>query len=218
MVRERVKNRNRLKSRVRRMVTSGSRATSSGQMFLTLCGVIGKAKARVPKTASIDLGVVDIKITNYGRKIQFSGEGLETVAGSSLGTPTQGMSIPATEPMRVKGEINLAFGTSLKSLLAETYVKDKRIKKKFADKVLANNLSKMKPKEIAAEMKSAKVSEGRQAEILKMLPDRVREQVKLWLTVEYEIAPTRGMPKMVYIPKPFRRKTKVVKKVAKEFG
>ena len=55
--------------------------------------MIGKARAPVPEAASIDLGVVDIFISNYGKKIEFGGEGEETKVGMSLPTPTRGMSI-----------------------------------------------------------------------------------------------------------------------------
>ena len=64
--------------------------------------MIGKSKAKVPKSASIDLGVVDILIDNYGKKISFTGHGLETVVGSSISGATKGMSIPASGKMKVK--------------------------------------------------------------------------------------------------------------------
>jgi hypothetical protein len=63
--------------------------------------MIGEPKAKVPKSVSIDLGVVDILISNYGKSIKFTGHGLETKVGKSLNIPTRGMSIPATAPMRV---------------------------------------------------------------------------------------------------------------------
>lgn len=63
--------------------------------------MIGKPKAKVPESVSIDLGVVDIFITDYGRSIKFTGHGEETKVGKSLNIPTRGMSIPATAPMRV---------------------------------------------------------------------------------------------------------------------
>ena len=64
--------------------------------------MIGKSKAKVPKSASIDLGVVDILIDNYGKDISFTGHGLETVVGSSIAGATKGMSIPASGIMKVK--------------------------------------------------------------------------------------------------------------------
>ncbi len=63
--------------------------------------MIGEPKAKVPKSVSIDLGVVDILISDYGQKISFTGHGEETKVGKSLNIPTRGMSIPATAPMRV---------------------------------------------------------------------------------------------------------------------
>ena len=64
--------------------------------------MIGKPKAKVPKTVTIDLGVVDIKIDDYGRSISFTGGGLETVAGHSILSPTKGMSIPGRGRVTIK--------------------------------------------------------------------------------------------------------------------
>jgi len=55
----------------------------------------------VPESVSVDLGVVDIFISDYGRQIKFTGHGEETKVGKSLNIPTRGMSIPAMSPMRV---------------------------------------------------------------------------------------------------------------------
>jgi len=176
--------------------------------------MIGKPKAKVAKSVSIDLGVVDIKIDNYGKAISFTGKGLETIAGGSVASTTKGMSIPATAPTKLKGVAKLAFGTSLRSLVAETYRDD--IPKKFAEKALASKLSKMPPKEIAEELKASGVSRDRITEILKRVPDRVRKQVELWLSVKWEYAPTRGFPKVAYTPSILVRKTKPSKKVLTE--
>jgi hypothetical protein len=176
--------------------------------------MIGKPKAKVPKSASIDLGVVDIRLSNYGKEITFTGKGLETVAGGGVASTTKGMSIPATAPMKVKGYTKLAFGTSLRSLTTETYRED--IPKKFADKALSSKLGKLSPKEIAEEIKASKVTVERQSEILKLVPDRVRKQVELWLSMMVEYAPTGGFPKATYSPDILRRKQKKNKKVIKE--
>ena len=64
--------------------------------------MIGKPKAKVPKSVSIDLGVVDIQIDNYGRTISYTGKGLETVVGHSISGATRGMSIPGKGRMKVK--------------------------------------------------------------------------------------------------------------------
>lgn len=55
--------------------------------------MIGVPGSKVPKSASIDLGVVDVYITNYGRSIRFGGHGEETDVGKSLGSTTTGMTI-----------------------------------------------------------------------------------------------------------------------------
>jgi hypothetical protein len=64
--------------------------------------MIGEPRAKVPKDVSVDLGVVDIYISEYGRRIEYKGKGLETKVGKSLREATRGMSIPASSPMRVK--------------------------------------------------------------------------------------------------------------------
>jgi len=175
--------------------------------------MIGKPKAKVPKDASIDLGVVDIKISNYGKRIDFVGKGLETVAGHSIASTTKGMSVPAKGSIEVSGYAKLAFGTDLRSLVNETY--QKKIPKKFADKVLGQKLGKMSAKAIAAEIKETKVSPSRRTEILKMLPDRVRREVELWETMVDDYAPTRGMPPVKAVPTIFRRKKQKEKAVVK---
>lgn len=63
--------------------------------------MIGKSDAVVPKSASIDLGVVDILIKDYGKIILFKGKGLETSVGQS-GSRTTGMSIVAGVSARGK--------------------------------------------------------------------------------------------------------------------
>ena len=64
--------------------------------------MIGKPGAKVPKDVAIDLGVVDIYISDYGKNIRFAGGGLETSVGKSLAETTKGMSIPASGRMIVK--------------------------------------------------------------------------------------------------------------------
>lgn len=59
--------------------------------------VIGSSESPVPESASIDLGVVDVFITDYGRRISFMGKGTRTDVGERIPRATQGMSIPAIE-------------------------------------------------------------------------------------------------------------------------
>jgi len=63
--------------------------------------MIGKPKAKVPKDVAVDLGVVDIFISDYGKKIRFTGEGEKTSVGKSLAGTTKGMSIPGIGKMVV---------------------------------------------------------------------------------------------------------------------
>ena len=64
--------------------------------------MIGKPGAKVPRTVTVDLGVVDIKIDNYGRTISFTGKGLETVTGHSIPGAAAGMSIPGGGVMKTR--------------------------------------------------------------------------------------------------------------------
>lgn len=57
--------------------------------------MVGKPKAKVPESVSIDLGVVDIIITKSGKAIEFKGHGEKTSVGQTLPHTTKGMSIPA---------------------------------------------------------------------------------------------------------------------------
>jgi len=56
--------------------------------------MIGRPGARVPKTISIDLGVADIEVSDYGRRIKYTGRGLETDVGGDP-SKTTGMSTPS---------------------------------------------------------------------------------------------------------------------------
>ena len=53
----------------------------------------------MPKSGSIDLGVVDIFFDDYGQTIDIKGEGEKTVVGMNLPGATKGMSIPASSPL-----------------------------------------------------------------------------------------------------------------------
>jgi len=57
--------------------------------------MIGTPEAKVPKSVSVHLGVVDLLIDNYGQTITFTGK-KRTV----YKVPTKGMSIPAGMPLR----------------------------------------------------------------------------------------------------------------------
>jgi hypothetical protein len=58
--------------------------------------MIGTPEARVPKSVSVHLGVVDILIDNYGQTISFTGK-----KKTPYKVPTTGMSIPASFPLKV---------------------------------------------------------------------------------------------------------------------
>jgi hypothetical protein len=49
----------------------------------------------VPEEITIDLGVTDIRISDFARKIEFTGKGLLTDVGQRITGTTTGMSVPA---------------------------------------------------------------------------------------------------------------------------
>lgn len=55
--------------------------------------IIGPRPSKVPRDFSIDMGITDIYITDYGKKINFKGRGEETDVGTRDSSPTRGMSI-----------------------------------------------------------------------------------------------------------------------------
>ena len=65
--------------------------------------MIGLPGGKVPRAASIDLGFVDVFISDYGRKIRFAGGGMDTDVGAGVPGPTRGMSInTGYQPPKVK--------------------------------------------------------------------------------------------------------------------
>ncbi len=83
--------------------------------------IIGKPDSKVPKSVSIDLGVVDIFIEDYGKTIRFKGEGETTIAGESIQSPTMGMSVPATTPRKVR--VRARYAVSKKTVSKKTATK-----------------------------------------------------------------------------------------------
>ncbi len=55
--------------------------------------MIGQATSPVPESTSIDLGVVDVFVTNSGQNIYFAGKGRQTNVGRSIASNTSGMSL-----------------------------------------------------------------------------------------------------------------------------
>ena len=170
--------------------------------------MIGKPKVKVPESISVDLGVVDIYVTNYGKNIQFGGGGLETDVGKRLTSPTKGMSIPTRGvPLGVRG---LPFGTTLGQLLLGDWGTDAQ--RDLGERTLAQRFSRMAPEEIAQGIKdvgliepkyerhnkqSIDVNAVRIEEILSHVPDRVRVEVKELLKREYILLSGVGYAELV---------------------
>lgn len=60
--------------------------------------MIGVSTAVVPESISIDLGIVDVFISDFGRNIEFRGKGEGTDVGERLPSTTQGMSVDGAYP------------------------------------------------------------------------------------------------------------------------
>jgi len=88
-------------------------------------------------------------------------------------------------------------------------------KVRFAKSRLAEKLEKASRAEIVSAINSTGLSASETKELLKMLPDRERQQLILALSEPGLYAPTRGMPKAEYLPTKLRRKKSKTKKTAK---
>jgi len=86
---------------------------------------------------------------------------------------------------------------------------------RFAKSRLAEKLEKASRAEIVSAINSTGLSASETKELLKMLPDRERQQLILALSELGVYAPTRGMPKAEYLPTKLRRKKPKTKKIAK---
>ena len=60
--------------------------------------MVGEPSGPVPERISVDLGIADIYVTNFGRNIEYKGKGLETVVGKRIMLPEKGMSISGEVP------------------------------------------------------------------------------------------------------------------------
>lgn len=67
--------------------------TSGGNSPYTTIQVIGKSKSPVPEMIAVDIGIADVFVTDYGRKISFAGKGQKTDVGERIPSTTQGMSV-----------------------------------------------------------------------------------------------------------------------------
>jgi len=77
-----------------RNMPKGARA--GGRTPAQTVQMIGEPDANVPSSVSVDLGVVDLYITEKGKHIEFSGGGLKTTVGDRLSSSTKGMSVGAS--------------------------------------------------------------------------------------------------------------------------
>jgi len=92
---------------------------------------------------------------------------------------------------------------------------------KFAKRELASKIEKTSQKELVEAIRKMELTSDKMKQVLKMEPDRERQQLQLMLTRELAKAPTRGEPKATYLPdylikrKTTKAKTKPKKKQTK---
>ena len=99
--------------------------------------MIGEPGAGVPETASVDLGIFDIFISDHGRSIRFESGGEKTDVGTRLSSPTKGLSIPSAGDVsmdELEDEVGLG-GVSTKppSQVSRRAVRRKKPKPKKTD-------------------------------------------------------------------------------------
>jgi len=82
---------------------------------------------------------------------------------------------------------------------------------------LAEKIDKVSSSELADIINHMDLTASEKGEVLRMLPDKERTQVRMIMSEPVLQAPTRGMPKAIYQPKYLRRKkAKAKKKVVSE--
>jgi len=166
--------------------------------------MIGEPSGPVPEHISIDLGVADVYVTDFGRNIKYTGKGLETIVGKRIMVPEKGMSIPTkvdsgveeVKEMEPKGLGGLKLGSSFAEFIRRT--PENAAQREFMEERITEYMSEMTPEEIADEIKSAGLTEpkyelpegakgkgkgkdvnaARVRELLSHLPDRTKVEVK----------------------------------------
>jgi hypothetical protein len=172
--------------------------------------VIGQAGAPIPEAISIDLGVVDILITDSGRNIRYVGKGMQTDVGERIIGPEKGMSIPsqglqevkpmieATETQKVEdaatptpvsatpqvvqplGISGLPTGTTFDEFIR--IAPQSAAQKEFVEARMSELMNRMSSREIATKLDEAGVDDARRNEILSRLPDEKRLEVLRLMT------------------------------------
>jgi len=114
-------------------------------------------------------------------------------------------------------EVDKLSEGQLEALDMKEVVKEKpSAKVKFAKKALADKIEKITPAETARTITKANLTSAQKRELLRMMPDKERQQVELLLSNPEIYAPTRGIPKAKYQPKYLRRKKAKAKNVKPE--
>ena len=114
-------------------------------------------------------------------------------------------------------EVDKLSEGQLEVLGMKEVVKEKpSAKVKFAKKALAEKIEKITPAEAVMTINKANLTSAQKRELLRMMPDRERQQVELMLSNPEIYAPTRGTPKAKYQPSHLRRKKAKTKSVKSE--
>ena len=108
----------------------GAVRTDSASPYDTI-QVIGRSRmVTVPESISMDMGVTDAFVTEYGQRITFKGKGKETNVGTRIPETTKGMSIPSVEEYIEASDLVSSAPVSIQGISRSTMSKKKPIRKK----------------------------------------------------------------------------------------
>jgi hypothetical protein len=95
--------------------------------------MIGTAGAKVPQQVTVDLGVADIEISDYGQRISYTGRGERTNVGDRIQSNTVGMSIEGSESVLKPLKRGINRPTLQKTPPARKAAKKRRSEFDFSD-------------------------------------------------------------------------------------
>jgi len=171
---------------------------------------IGAFIARVDKPTSKPGGAGEIKFTrDTSSKIR--GSSREGLSKLSLHTTIEQLIAIVFKKSEI--EVDKLSEGELEALDMKEVVKEKpSAKVKFAKKRLAEKIEKITPAETAMTISKANLTSAQKREMLRMMPDRERQQVELIFNNPQMFAPVSRLPRPKYQPSYLRRKKVKTKK------
>ena len=165
-------------------------------------GDIGAFKARITKAPTPEPGKGVITFAKDIPTSKIRGESTRGLGKLSLATTLEQMIT-----MAIRGKVPSASAL-LDMGMPESEVKITSLtaKEKFAKKKLTEKLEDTSHTEIVSTINKMGLTSAEIRELLKMLPDRERQQVSLILAHPDVFAPVRGMPRVTYTPTYLRHK------------